>query len=485
MKKTFLSAVLALFTYGASQAQKIEFKLADPASTLQDADLGDMEFADIDSDGDNDLILIGKGGPIKTTIYTNDGDGNFTPTLNPDLINVFNGTIGVNDVDKDGDLDILISGSKSSTPTTTLYLNDGMGIFTATATSISPSSDGDFAFGDVDNDADDDIIITGISDVSSTIITKLYLSNGDGTFTESTSNTFTNLSSSIELFDCDGDNDLDLLISGSNYDDVDRLTEFYINDGTGNFSITTKRGLKDISGGDIAIGDTDDDGDLDVFICGATADSTETSLYINDGTGNFTLLLNDEFSDVSLGEVSLRDLDNDGDLDAFLIGTGEGGLANNAIVGNVYENLGNNNFVVSDSLIGGYFSSHAIADIDGDKDLDLVLGGTTIASPTRATWLYTNETPITASTLEFLIANSSDIKIYPNPTTGTFTITQSTPSFDDDNRLDLYSVTGKLLYSKKLIHAKTSVDLTLYPTGIYFIRTTIAGSSQTSRVVKN
>ena len=209
------------------------------------------------------------------------------------------------------------------------------------------------------------------------------------------------------------------------------------------------------------------------------------SLYINDGTGNFTLLLNNEFSDVSLGEVSLRDLDNDGDLDAFLIGTGEGGLANNAIVGNVYENLGNNNFVVSDSLIGGYFSSHAIADIDGDKDLDLVLGGTTLGTPTRATWLYTNETPITASTLEFSIANSSDIKIYPNPTTGTFTILLSTPSFDDNDRLDLYSITGKLLYSENLINTKTSVDLTSYPTGIYFIRTTIAGYSLTSRVVKN
>ena len=65
---------------------------------------------------------------------------------------------------------------------------------------------------------------------------------------------------------------------------------------------------------DVSLGDVDGDGDLDAFVANRSASN---KVQINDGNGNFT------DSGQSLGlstskDVSLGDVDNDGDLDAFV-----------------------------------------------------------------------------------------------------------------------------------------------------------------------
>ena len=177
MKKAVYS-VLFLFYFGMTTAQPIILEQPTPAVQLQDADVGSMAFGDIDNDGDNDLIITGKGGPVKSTLYENDGNGNFAEVTGTPIVNVNGGTVGFEDVNGDDFLDLLITGSTSSpTPTANLYLNDGTGNFIlATGTPFEPSSGGDFAFGDVDNDGDKDVLITGY-DASNSGFSKLYLNN--------------------------------------------------------------------------------------------------------------------------------------------------------------------------------------------------------------------------------------------------------------------------------------------------------------------
>jgi hypothetical protein len=126
-----------------------------------------------------------------------------------------------------------------------------------------------------------------------------------------------------------------------------------------------------------ALGDVDGDGDVDLFAAviaperGRNADPSDRVL-LNDGTGNFT------DSGQRLGEtdstaVALGDLDGDGDLDA-LVGTARGAT--------VWINRGGaqggqaGTFALAEQEVsGGQTGAIFLSDLDRDGDLDLLIAG--------------------------------------------------------------------------------------------------------------
>lgn len=416
MKKLILPFTF-LFITAACLAQTINLEPIMPVPQLQDSDVGAVDLGDIDNDGDLDLITIGRGSGIHTALYSNDGDGNFNEIMTTPFANLYNGTVDFADIDNDGDQDVLMTGWDSSpNEHTDLYRNDGNGTFSLiTGTPLELIAGGDVEFGDVDNDGDLDLLMTGknMADVGIAI---LYLNDGLGAFTEAAGTPFTAVSnSSLSFFDMDNDNDNDIFIVGMDNNDALSM-KLYENDGMGNFTVVANTSFLEASSGAIAIGDSDNDGDQDILISGTNGPNRDkTHLYINDGTGSFTLLNNTSFTGTTIGGSDFADFDNDGDLDILISGSS---LMTDAtfsiVIAYIYENQGSNNFILADVLPGAYLADNVVGDIDGDNDLDVVITGTSFQSPARAGRIYRNITSCHAQTINCGQTYSGDTNLGTN-----------------------------------------------------------------------
>lgn len=249
-----------------------------PDAPFDSVNLGAVAFADIDSDNDQDVVVTGQNNSNSAIakLYLNDGQGIFTQ----DTINTFEGlyrsSIAFSDVDNDDDDDLLMTGfDQLDEPIAKLFLND-QGVFTdQVGTPFTGVSSSSIAFSDVDGDNDDDVLITGRAGPN-LHIAKLYLNDGQGVFTEQENASFDGVAfGSIAFLDAEGDDDQDVLITGRDGSNG-KTAALYLNDGQGNFTLEPGTIFEDVETSAIAVGDMDGDNDLDVFITGSSPTINET-----------------------------------------------------------------------------------------------------------------------------------------------------------------------------------------------------------------
>ena len=118
----------------------------------------------MDANGHLDLALTGVSteNNLELLLYTNDGSNLSGDFLS--LTGLESSDLAWGDYDRDGDPDLLASGIGSDGVKTTLYENDS-GTFTeVTDLGLPGIKGGDLGWGDYDNDQDLDIVISGYDD---------------------------------------------------------------------------------------------------------------------------------------------------------------------------------------------------------------------------------------------------------------------------------------------------------------------------------
>jgi PKD repeat protein len=364
----------------------------------------DIALGDVDLDGDLDVFVA--NGDSRTRLWLNAGNGSFSDSGQL-LENRLNMAVALGDLDGDGDLDAFIANSRHEP--NTIWLNQGgdqggaLGQYRDSGQLLGELGSYDVALGDLDSDGDLDAFVANVPlwDGSSTNggFNKIWLNNGRGQFYDGGLESDDRPSYGVALGDLDNDGDLDAFIANRQ-----QPNQVWLNDGTGVFSDTGQL-LGNSGSMDVALGDLDNDGDLDAFIAnyddtGVSGSYQPNEVWLNDGSGTFVDSGQTLGADASFG-VDLGDLDGDGDLDAIVVNDTYTYFPQN---NQIWWNDGNGVFNVGQNMGQRSTCDVAIGDLDNDNDLDAFLANCSanyINQRANQVWLN-NDAPVAVSNLTMI-----------------------------------------------------------------------------------
>jgi hypothetical protein len=344
-------------------------------------------FADLNGDGRPELISVEQGvsGSLSTTldVFSETATGQFVRVDSETIQNNVQ-SLNVADYNHDGKLDVALGAISQLS----VMLGRGDGSLVAPQTLPAPTQAQVVIPVDVNNDGHPDLVIGGTGGVS------VDLNQGDGSVQVPTPISIGGaVASAIQLGDVNGDGIPDLLTGTS--------TGAYLSLGLGGglFGAPTLLAPGDIS--TLALGDINGDGQLDVAVGipgnGLTSGVSGVSIYINDGTGNFTFRETvGATTGLSSGDgpagLLLKDLNGDGKADLLyrVRGTYDGTTFAGGGIAISLSNASGTGFAAQtiapagvDAELGA--NGIAVGDVNGDGKLDIVTVASGFLAPNSTT----------------------------------------------------------------------------------------------------
>ncbi len=394
-----LRSLLPLFflTVAASPVARAQFSFTEQTLLLGDSAWSGapMAVTDMNGDGKDDLVRL--SGTRSLSIKYQEGPGKpFSSYVYGALPRGAIWAVCVADVDRNGRNDLFLGPSAGGG---LLLVADASGA----SYSLVELPERDIfvqgsLFGDLDNDGNIDLFAC-----DDNADNKRYRNNGAGSFSLAPGLIDTDLPSAVASgnyaaiftdYDNDGHRDLYLSKCRVGVDDPRdrrRINRLFRNDGSNGYSDAGPEvGLADGSQSWCAdFGDIDNDGDLDCFVLNHGFGTTR--LYENDGTGSF----NDITTRSGLAGISyfgiqalFRDFDNDTFVDLLVCASNLGG---EAATYRLYRNNGDKSFTRipgvlqrNDGAPVSYLHSCALGDLNHDGFVDIYGGrGTDFNEPSE------------------------------------------------------------------------------------------------------
>lgn len=462
--------------------------------------------ADLDDDGNLEIIVNTGGVPNAGRVYLLDNNGDDLPgwPLNFDEHWMINAPVAA-DVDGDGILDIVTGERVSGTQGFVHALKmDGTAINANWPVEVSATPAFTPSIADVDNDGNPDVVIAASSG-------GMYIFDNQGQVFPGFPVVDPNVKYSYQspiLADLDGDDDLEII--GSNHGDS---AGFYVMEHDGNYKAGWPIALGGWTYSPATVLDVDNDGTFEIFMSDRNTSSTPgaelpvvyglnpdgnnlPNFPINKYGGTEGVLTIADVNDDGIldivfpnimtdadgqGYIHAYSMDGSGEIDGFPIRTRGYTFLNGAVLGDV-DNDG-----MLDLTANSYTLNFG-ADVDSTfvsvHNLNVPYNPETIkrngykGDNTRAGFVELDET---VGIAEF--ETGKNISIFPNPSEGILTF--RIPATIQNAKVKVYSIDGKVVFSEeKNLEITSSYNLKHLNSGLYFVSISDGRRTSTAKWVK-
>ena len=316
--RTIVAGLVVLLTFGPMADAQVVFTDVGPERGIQPyvqavGPVGGISAADYDDDGYVDVFVPNAEG-VPDQLYHNLGNGSFEElAADVGLASLENNRAALwFDYNGDHRLDLVVAGDCRTLPTTSdpcanpvdlrLYRQNSNGMFEdvtvqagldlSWGTALANGHHSGLAAGDINNDGYLDLFVAAVGRR-----VYLYRNNTDGTFTDITVSSGTPDESYHHhqpvIYDVDRDGWMDIYLAVdlgiSNYLLINQQNGTFVDEG---FDAGIDNGMTDMG---IALGDYDNDGDLDIYVTVITRHGAHNQFYRNDSVG----------TDLSFAEISV------------------------------------------------------------------------------------------------------------------------------------------------------------------------------------
>jgi hypothetical protein len=324
-------------------------------------------------------------------------------------------------------------------------------------------------------DFNDDGFMDFATYYSGSLDLNIVLSDSNGTYHTDSYNLTGTLQTGIAAADLDGDNDLDIVVSGYNNSNPGGpgVINVSYNDGNGQFSNPTVLETEFMAMG-VVLEDLNDDGYPDLAATQYGTYDGYVSVYLNNQDGTFPTQVNyAQLYAPAYRDITAADMDNDGDMDLLASIEMYGDIA-------VFINEGDGSFPEIQYYTGGdNIKAFTIAHLDSGSTMDLAV---TSSTPNRDfVYLFFNSgldllpPPIIDNIVEKTVPLTFTLaQNYPNPFNPKTVISYRLPA-NSQVDLSIFNILGQklvTLLSEKQVAGTHQVnwDASGFASGMYFYK---------------